>query len=99
MAKRKIIWSHRARIKLYEILKFYNERNQSNSYSSKLFKKFTKELNLLKKHPDLGIKTEIKSVRGLITGDFIIYYQVTEAIIIVHYILYCHQKPEDLKIL
>lgn len=99
MAKRKIVWSHRARIKLYEILKFYNERNQSNSYSSTLYKKFTKELNLLKKHPDLGINTEIESVRGLITGEFIIYYQVTDAMIIVHYIWDCHQNPEDLKIL
>lgn len=99
MAKRKIIWSHRARIKLYEILKFYNERNQSNSYSSKLYKKFTKELTLLKKHQDLGINTEIESVRGLITGDFVIYYQVTDAVIIVHYVWVCHQDPEELKIL
>jgi len=65
MVKRKIVWSHRARIKLYEILKFYYDRNQSNSYSNKLYKRFTKELKLLKKHPDLGINTEIENVRGL----------------------------------
>jgi plasmid stabilization system protein ParE len=99
MAKRKIVWSHRARIKLYEILKFYNNRNQNNSYSRKLYKRFTKELNLLKKNPDLGIITEMETVRGLITGEFIIYYQITETKIIVHVIWDCHQNPEDLKIL
>jgi len=69
MAKRKIVWSHRARIKLFDILKYYNERNKSNRYSEKLYQKFNKELRLLYKHPDLGIKTEIESVRGLIIGD------------------------------
>lgn len=99
MVKRKIVWSHLARVKLYEILKFYNKRNRSNTYSIKLYKKFTKELYLLKKHPDLGINTEIESVRGLIILEFIIYYQVTDAMIIVHNVWDCHQNPEDLKIL
>ncbi len=44
MAKRKIVWSHRARIKLYDILKFYNKRYQSNSYSGKLHRRLTKEI-------------------------------------------------------
>jgi plasmid stabilization system protein ParE len=99
MAKRKIVWSHRARIKLYDILNFYNKRNQSNSYSSKLYKRLIKEIILLKKHPDLGINTEIETVRGLIIGDYIIFYQVTETMIIVHNVWDCRQNPEDLKIL
>jgi plasmid stabilization system protein ParE len=99
MAKRKIVWSHRARIKLYDILNFYNKRNQSNSYSNKLYKRLTKEIVLLKKHPDLGITTEIETVRGLIIGDYIIFYQVTETMIIVHNVWDCRQNPEDLKIL
>jgi plasmid stabilization system protein ParE len=99
MVKRKIVWSHRARIKLYEILKFYNDRNQSNSYSSKLYKRFTKELKLLKKHPDLGINTEMENVRGLIIGEYIIFYQITDEMIIVHSVWDCRQNPEDLKII
>ena len=99
MVKLKIVWSHRAKIKLYEIFKFYNERNQSNTYSSKLYKRFTKEINLLKKQPDLGIKTEIESVRGLIINDYIIFYQNTDDLIVVHSIWDCHQNPDDLRIL
>lgn len=71
MAKRKIVWSSQARIKLYETLKFFAERNKSKVYSEKLYSKINKELNLLIKQPNLGIKTEIESVRGLIIGDYI----------------------------
>jgi plasmid stabilization system protein ParE len=99
MVKRKIVWSHRAKIKLYEILKFYNDRNQSSSYSIKLYKRFTKELKLLKKNPDLGINTEIANVRGLIIGAYLIFYQTKDEMIIVHSVWDCHQNPQDLKII
>jgi plasmid stabilization system protein ParE len=98
MAKRKIVWSHRARIKLYEILKFYNNRNKTNTYSNKLYNRFTKELKLLQKHPDLGINTEIENVRGLIIGEYIIYYQIINEMITVHSVRDCRQNPENLKI-
>jgi plasmid stabilization system protein ParE len=98
MVKRKIVWSHRARIKLYELLKYYVDRNKSKTYSGKLYQKFNKELRLLKKQPDLGIKTEIESVRGLIIGDYIIFYEDTEDKIIVHSIWDSRQNPDDLRI-
>lgn len=36
MAKRKIVWSNRAKIRLYAILDFYIVRNKSKVYSIKL---------------------------------------------------------------
>ena len=83
MVKRKIIWSHKAKIKLYEIIEYYAKRNKSKTYSAKLYKKFNKELKLLLKQPDLGIITEVESVRGLIVGDYILYYENTVDKIIV----------------
>lgn len=47
MAERKIVWSHRARIKLYAILEFYSERNKSKAYSAKLYAKFNRQVKLL----------------------------------------------------
>jgi plasmid stabilization system protein ParE len=96
MAKRKIIWSHRAKIRLSGILEFYAQRNKSKTYSAKLFKKISKELKLLIDQPDLGIKTEIESIRGLITGDYIIFYEYSDDKIIVHSIWDCRQNPDDL---
>jgi hypothetical protein len=98
MVKRKIVWSHTANIKLFAILEFYAERNKSTSYSKKLYKKFTKELSLLIKQPEIGVKTELDSIRGLIVDDFILFYEVTSELIVVHTLWDCRQNPDDLRI-
>lgn len=98
MAKRKIIWSHRAKIKLFEILDFFAERNGNAFYSKKLFSRFSKELNLLKNQPEIGVITNLEGVRGLIVGDYILYYEITPESIVIHTIWDVRQNPEDLKI-
>ena len=95
MAKRKIVWSNRAKKRLYGILEFYIERNKSKSYSIKLYKLLNKEVKLLLKYPDLGLKTSEESVRGLIIDTYIIYYEVTEDKIIIHTIWGCRQDPDS----
>ena len=96
MAKRKINWSHNASIKLFQILDFYVQRNDNKTYAVKLFKKFRKELSLLSKHPEIGILTDLDSVRGLIVYDFILFYEITKKTIIVHTVWDCRQNPDDL---
>ena len=98
MAKRKIVWSHRARIKLLMILEFYTERNKSKAYSKKLYTRFNRELSLLLTQPEIGIKTELDSVRGLIVEEFILFYEVTTEMIIVHTLWDSRQNPTDLSI-
>jgi plasmid stabilization system protein ParE len=96
MAECKIIWSHRATIKLYSILEFYADRNKTKTYSAKLYARFNNEIKVLAKHPKLGIKTEIQSVRGLIVGEFIIYYEHQDNTIIIHTIWDSRQNPDKL---
>lgn len=98
MVKRKIVWSKRATVRLFGILEFYSNRNQSNVYSKKLYKKIKKELGLLYKQPEIGKTTEIESVRGLIIEDFIIFYEITPDMIIVHTVWDCKQNPDNLTI-
>ena len=98
MAKRKIIWSEKAKIKRYEILKYYIDRNKSNIYSKKLNLRINKDLRLLLKYPNLGIKTDIEGVRGLIIENFILFYELDKNIIIIHYIWDSRQNPEKLEI-
>jgi toxin YoeB len=95
MAKRKIVWSSSARKKLFVILEFYIESNKSKSYSIKLYKLLNKEVNLLLKYPDLGLKTSEESVRGLIIDSFIVYYEVIVDKIIIHTIWDCRQDPDS----
>ena len=96
MAKRKIIWSQRASIKLFQILDFYAERNGNKVYSVKLYKKFKKELSLLVKQPEIGVITDLETVRGLIVDDFMLFYEFNEAYIIVLTVWDCRQNPDQL---
>ena len=80
------------------ILEFYSERNKSKTYSKKLYTKFNKELSLLVNQPEIGIKTELEAVRGLIVEGFILFYEVTTDMIIVHTLWYNRQNPSELRI-
>jgi plasmid stabilization system protein ParE len=95
MAKRKIVWSNRAKIRLYSILDFYIVRNKSKAYSIKLQKLISKEVNLLLKNPDLGLKTSEDSTRGLIIDNYIVYYEITNDMIIIHTIWDSRQNPDN----
>lgn len=78
MAKREVIWSQKAKIKLFNILDFYKNNNKSASYSQKLYREFNHQLSLVDKQPKMGIKTDFERIRGLIVEHFILYYEVTK---------------------
>ena len=95
MAKRKIVWSNRAKIRLFAILDFYIVRNNSKTYSIKLQKLISKEVNLLLKQPDLGLKTSEDTTRGLIIENYIVYYEIIDDKIIIHTIWASRQNPDN----
>ena len=95
MVKRKIVWSNRAKQRLYDILEFYIERNKSKTYSNKLQRLLNKEVKLLLKYPEIGLKTTEESTRGLIVKDYIIYYEITEDKIVIHTIWDSRQDPNS----
>jgi hypothetical protein len=99
MVKRKIVWSLIADIKLFQILDYYADRNKSSAYSKKLYKKFNKSLSLTIKLPEIGIRTDVETVRGLIVDNFILFYEATPEQIIAHTIWDCRQNPDNLQIL
>lgn len=98
MGKRKLIWSHLAKIKLFDILDFYTQRNKSSEYSKKLYREFNRNLKLTINNPEMGIKTDFDSIRGIIVRDFILFYEATPDQIIVHTVWDSRQNPENLKI-
>ena len=95
MAKYKIEWSTEARLDLIDILEFYIDRNKSASYSKKLNSKINKSLNLILKNPLIGLQSQIKSVRAMITGDYQIIYEVFDNLILVIMIWDCKRAPEN----
>lgn len=98
MAKRKIVWSVKAKNDLFEILSFYVERNGSPAYSIKLNNRINKSLQLISKYPNIGTESDYPSVRAFITGDYQIIYEIFEQLILVIMLWDCRRNPEDKKI-
>ncbi len=96
MVKRKVVWPHQAKIGLYEILKFYAERNKSYSYSKKLYSEIESEIRRINKNPYIGKETDIAKVRGLVVNQFIVFYELTTQYIVIHKLWDSRQNPDDL---
>ena len=95
MVKRKIVWSNRAIKRLYGILEFYDQHNKAKSYSRKLQQLLQRQVKVLLKFPEIGLKTTEETTRGLIIEDYIIYYQITEDRIIIYTIWDYRQNPDS----
>jgi len=98
LAKREVIWTKNSEIQLQEILEFFTKRNKSGLYSRKLYKKFKTELITVSKNPELGIKTKLDQIRGLIIEDYILFYKILEDRIIILKVWDCRQNPDKLNI-
>ena len=95
MAKYKIEWTIEARLDLIDIVEFYINRNSSNSYSKKLNSKINRSLKLITNNPQIGLKSQIESVRVLITGEYQIVYEISDPSILIVMIWDCRRDPGD----
>jgi plasmid stabilization system protein ParE len=100
MAKRKIkiIWSNRAKKRLYGILEFHVGRNKGKNWINNLLRVLFKEVKILAKYPGTGLKTTENTIRGLIIDDNFLFYEINDDKIIIHTIWDSGQAP-DIKII
>jgi addiction module RelE/StbE family toxin len=91
---RQIIWTNRAQQERKEILHFWKERNQSNTYSCKLNELIKDSLQIICKFPFIGKPTTKENIRVKILKDYLIIYQVTAIEIIVLSVWDNRQSPE-----
>lgn len=98
MAKRQLIWSQVATIKLFEILDYFRERNGSDVYSKKLYKKLVRASSVLPKQPYVGVKTDYDGIRALIVENYFLFYEHTDTQIIIHTVWDSRQNPNNLNL-
>jgi len=98
MAKREVVWTKNSEIQLQEILEFFTKRNLSGHYSRELYRRFKTELKTAAKNPELGIKTKLDQIRGLIIENYILFYEILEDRIIILKVWDCRQNPDKLNI-
>ena len=65
MVRKKIIWSQTAISELENILAFFIQRNQSETYSLWLYKEVEKRVNIISLFPAIGRKTDLQYVHIL----------------------------------
>ncbi|MEX0813935.1 MAG: type II toxin-antitoxin system RelE/ParE family toxin [Chitinophagales bacterium] len=97
MVKRKIKWTKNSEIQLQQILEFYIRRNKSSAYSKKLYGKI-QHLKKVASNPEIGIKTKLDAIRGIIVENYIVFYEILNDKIIVLKIWDSRQNPKKLDI-
>jgi len=95
---RQVIWTPLAQQKRKEILKFWIEKTQSKTYSTKLNNLFKESTKLLSNHPDIGRRTDMHGVRVKIVRDYLLFYEVSDSTISILTVWDSRQDPDDLKI-
>ncbi|KFF07802.1 type II toxin-antitoxin system RelE/ParE family toxin [Chryseobacterium luteum] len=83
MAGRKVIWTHKANIERKEILEYWIFRNQSKTFSIKLNELIISSIKLLSQFPLIGRKTAVSNVRVKVVKDYLIFYEFSEAELII----------------
>jgi len=93
---RRIIWTSKAVSVFSEILELYYKRNGTKTYSRKLNSEIKQFINLLKRYPFLGKKTNTKDAMVLIKGNYKIFYKIEPDEIIIFMVWDCRQDPNEL---
>lgn len=83
MARRKIIWTFKANQERKDILEYWILRNKSKTFSLKLNKLILYNIGLLAEHPTIGRKTDVQNVRVKIVRDYLIFYEFSDAELII----------------
>src|SRR5437016_5329886 len=78
MAKKKIVWTLRARRDRLLILEYWTERNQSPAYSEKLLKLFHSSAEMLTNNPFIGRTTTKKDIRIKVIRDYLMFYRISK---------------------
>lgn len=86
-----------AREERRRILEYWNERNQSKTYSKKLNKQFADALNLIASYPQIGRKTDDEKARVKIVSNYLIIYEIREKDIYVLTFWDSRRNPESLE--
>jgi len=92
----KVFWTETAVAQRNSIFEYWNKRNGSNAYSSKLRLTINNNIKLLKKYPELGIKTDFGDHRSLTSGHFSLLYKFDTTRIIITAYWDNRQDPEKL---
>ena len=95
MAKR-IVWTLQAKDDRREILTYWFERTGNKKYSQKLAYQFRETVKYIATHNYLGRSTDIENVRVAISGNYLIFYRLSDELVEVVTVFDSRRNPQDL---
>ena len=93
---KQVIWSFKAQSDRKEIVLYWIKRNQSKTYSRKLFRLLQEAVKLIAQHPNIGTPTEFEQVKSKVVRDYQIFYEEIEDAIYILSIWDTRQDPDKL---
>ena len=96
MAK-KVVWTKQAREQRDSVLKYWLEKNNSNSYPIKLEELISQITSNLSVYPHLGKRTNFPEVRVVTLKDYQLFYRVGNHIQIIVF-WDTRQNPDEFEI-
>ena len=96
MANLSLFWTKTAIKQRNITFKYWNNRNKSNSYSTKLNNSIRERTELLKSNYSLGKKTTLKNTRAISLGHYSILYRKIDSRIIIMGFWDKRQDPKKL---
>ncbi len=94
MAKRKVIWSTESSLDMIDIMLYYNNRNKSKNYSSKLYKSINATLKTLDFSVTLPKKTSDKKLFYFSYNHIFTGFDIQENTLIVQLVIDERRNPE-----
>ncbi|MDT0646828.1 type II toxin-antitoxin system RelE/ParE family toxin [Zunongwangia sp. F260] len=91
-----ISWTPSAVKQRNQIFDYWNRRNQSLNYSRKLNTLVKDRIQILKKNPEIGVKTNFENTRALSLGHYNILYKIYTSKIIITGLWDNRQDPEKI---
>lgn len=94
--KRKVIWTLTARVEFKDTCLYWNNRNGSHTYTNRLRKLISTNLEKISLFPQTGIPTSFEGIRFVIIKDYLLFYLEQGNNIIVVSFWDGRQDPEKL---
>lgn len=76
MRNKAVVWSPRAKEDLRSIKEYFDSRNRSTRYSTRLLKLFRERANLIPRYPFASAPTDEENVRGVLVLDYILFFAI-----------------------
>ncbi|MDP2454521.1 MULTISPECIES: type II toxin-antitoxin system RelE/ParE family toxin [unclassified Kaistella] len=95
---RTIIWTEKAKKELFEILKYWNNRNKSKSFSLRLNNLVEEQLSLITEFPKIARATDIPNVNVKVVHKYLLYYEIVDDVLYVLTFRNGSKNPKTLKI-